>query len=119
MANWREFAIDAGMGLFRASGAHRLAAPYTRGLGAILTFHRVTLPLGESFAPNCGLEIAPEFFDSLLTHLRRRGFRILALGAALEELRAAPNLEQPFVVLTFDDGYRDFTRHALPALERR
>jgi len=31
MSNWREKVIDAGMGLFCASGAHWLAEPFTRG----------------------------------------------------------------------------------------
>jgi len=118
MANWRELAIDAGMSLFRASGAHRLAEPYTRGLGAILTFHRVRHRLQQRFEPNRGLEISIGFFDALLKHLRRRGFRILSLDAALAELFDAPNLAEPFVALTFDDGYRDLLEHALPVLER-
>lgn len=118
MTTWRELAIDAGMGLFRASGAHRLAEPYTRGLGAILTFHRVHHRLEQSFEPNRGLEISIGFFDALLKHLRRRGLRIVSLDAALAELRCAPNPAEPFVALTFDDGYRDLLEHALPILER-
>lgn len=106
------------MGLFRASGAHRLAEPYTRGLGAILTFHRVHHRLEQSFEPNRGLEISIGFFDALLEHLRRRGLRILTLDAALAELCAAPNPAEPFVTLTFDDGYRDLLEQALPVLER-
>lgn len=118
MATWRERAIEAGMGLFRASGAHRLAAPFTRGLGAALMFHRVRPDPGEAFAPNAGLEIAPAFLDALLTHLRAQGYDILSLDAALDALRAAPPPARPFVVLTFDDGYRDLVEHALPILER-
>ena len=118
MARWRDLAIEAGMGLFRASGAHRLAEPYTRGLGAILTLHRVHHRLEQSFEPNRGVEISIGFFDALLRHLRRRGFRLLSLDAALNELCGAPNPAEPFAVLTFDDGYRDLLEHALPVLER-
>jgi len=118
MATWRERAIDAGMRLFQASGAHRLAAPFTRGLGAILMFHRVRPDPGEAFAPNAGLEITPGFLDALLTHLREQGYDILSLDAALGALRAGQAPLRPFVVLTFDDGYRDLVEHALPILER-
>jgi len=118
MASWRDLAIEAGIGLFRASGAHRLAEPYTRGLGAILMFHRVHHRLEQSFEPNHGLEISIAFFEALLKHLRRRGFRLLSLDAALDELCGAPNPAEPFAVLTFDDGYRDLLEHALPVLER-
>ncbi|WP_281928254.1 polysaccharide deacetylase family protein [Methylocystis iwaonis] len=118
MASWRELAIEAGMQLFKASGAHRLAAPFTSGLGAILMFHRVRPERGEAFAPNAGLEITPQFLDATLTHLAARGYDILSLDAALDVLRAHAAPKHPFVVLTFDDGYRDLVEHALPVLER-
>jgi peptidoglycan/xylan/chitin deacetylase (PgdA/CDA1 family) len=119
MASWRERAIVAGMRLFQASGAHRLAAPFTRGLGAILMFHRVRPDPGADFAPNAGLEVTPAFLDGLLVHLRAQGYDILPLDAALGHLREGAAPARPFVVLTFDDGYRDLVDHALPILERR
>ncbi|PPD44185.1 MAG: polysaccharide deacetylase [Methylocystis sp.] len=118
MPTWRERAIEAGMEMFRASGAHRLAAPFTRGLGAILMFHRVRPAPSDRFAPNAGLEITPQFLDSLLTHLRAQGYDILSLDDALCALQASAPPARPFVVLTFDDGYRDLAEHALPILER-
>jgi peptidoglycan/xylan/chitin deacetylase (PgdA/CDA1 family) len=118
MPTWREIAIDAGMGLFRASGAHRLAEPYTRGLGAILMFHRVHHRLQRGFEPNRGLEISIDFLDALLKHLRQKGYRTLSMDDALAELRGGGDERAPFVVLTFDDGYRDLIEHVLPALER-
>jgi peptidoglycan/xylan/chitin deacetylase (PgdA/CDA1 family) len=118
MARWRDKAIDAGMRLFRASGAHKLAEPYTRGLGAILMFHRVRPRLPEAFEPNQPLEITPEFLSALLEHLRSRQYDIISLDLALERLRGGPGPDAPFVVLTFDDGYRDFVEFALPVLER-
>jgi peptidoglycan/xylan/chitin deacetylase (PgdA/CDA1 family) len=118
MTTWREFAIEAGMGFFRASGAHRLAEPYTRGLGAILMFHNVGHLESRDFAPNQGLEISADFLDELLAHLRRRGFRIVSLDDALAELQKGETDSAPFVALTFDDGYRDLAERALPVLER-
>lgn len=118
MPTWRERAIEAGMTLFRASGAHRLAAPFTRGLGAILMFHRVRPSPGHDFDPNGGLEITPEFLDRLLGHLRTRDYDILSLDAVVAIMRAAEAPARPFVALTFDDGYRDLVEHALPVLER-
>lgn len=117
MPTWRERAIDVGMEFFRASRAHRLAEPFTRGRGAILMFHRVRPPSGDAYAPNLGLEIAPRFLDALLAHVRGRGYDIVAIDEALARLRTPDS--RPFVVLTFDDGYRDFADHALPVLERR
>jgi peptidoglycan/xylan/chitin deacetylase (PgdA/CDA1 family) len=118
MARWRDKAIDAGMSLFRASGAHRLAEPYTRGLGAILMFHRVRPRLEQSFEPNQPLEVTASFLDALLRHLRARGYELATLDDALAALRSGAPRARPFAVLTFDDGYRDLVEHALPVLER-
>lgn len=118
MTTWRERAIDAGMRFFRASGAHHLAAPYTRGLGAILMFHRVRPAPADAFAPNAGLEITPQFLDRLLGRLSEMGYDLLSLDDALARLRQEEAARRPFVVLTFDDGYRDLVEHALPILER-
>ena len=118
MTTWRERAIATGLELFRASGAHRLAEPYTRGLGAVLMFHRVRPRIETAFEPNAGLEITPRFLDALLAHLRGRGYEIISLDAVVDALRSGAEPKQPFVALTFDDGYRDLVEHALPVLER-
>jgi peptidoglycan/xylan/chitin deacetylase (PgdA/CDA1 family) len=116
MARLREKMISAGFALFGATRIHRLAAPLTRGLGAILMFHHVRPWAERDFAPNRLLEITPEFLDAALGFVKARGFEIIGLEAALQRI-AAPG-ERPFVVLTFDDGYRDNVEHALPVLEK-
>jgi hypothetical protein len=112
----RDKLISAGFALFGATGIHRLAAPLTRGLGAILMFHHVRPWREQDFAPNRILEITPAFLDTALAHIKASDFEIVSLDAALER-SAAPG-ERPFVVLTFDDGYRDNVEHALPVLEK-
>jgi peptidoglycan/xylan/chitin deacetylase (PgdA/CDA1 family) len=116
MAQLREKVISAGFALFGATRLHRLAAPLTRGLGAILMFHHVRPWAERDFAPNRLLEITPQFLDATLGFVRARGFEIISLDTALQRM-AAP-AERPFVVLTFDDGYRDNVEYALPVLER-
>jgi peptidoglycan/xylan/chitin deacetylase (PgdA/CDA1 family) len=116
MAHLREKVISAGFALFGATRIHRLAAPLTRGLGAILMLHHVRPWQERDFAPNRLLEITPDFLDSALRHVKARGFDIISLDAALERIKTPG--ERPFVVLTFDDGYRDNVEHALPVLEK-
>ena len=53
-----------------------------------------------------------EILDATLALVKARGFEIIGLDTALQRI-AAPG-ERPFVVLTFDDGYRDNVEHALP-----
>lgn len=108
-------AINAGFSLFRATGAHRLAARLTRGLGAILMFHHVRPWSGPRFAPNRLLEITPDFLAATIETLKREGFDIVGLDEGLARLNG-PRQDRPFAVLTFDDGYRDNLEHALPVL---
>jgi peptidoglycan/xylan/chitin deacetylase (PgdA/CDA1 family) len=115
----RRTAIGTGFGVFRATGLHRLAAPLTRGCGAILMFHHVRPWTGDGFASNRGLEITPDYFETVILTLRDCGFEIIGLDAAIDRLgqeTAAPG--PPFAVLTFDDGYRDNLAFALPILRR-
>ncbi len=82
--------ISSGFSFFRMTGLHHLAAPLTRGAGAILMFHRVRPCERRDFAPNRLLEITPEFLDAVLTRLTALGFAIVSLDKALAILPAAP-----------------------------
>ncbi|HEX2073571.1 MAG TPA: polysaccharide deacetylase family protein [Geodermatophilus sp.] len=65
------------------------------------------------------LSVHPRMFEAQLDFLGERGFTPMTfsgLGAALRDGSALP--ERP-VVLTFDDGYADFHREALPLLAAR
>ena len=113
--------ISAGFALFGLTRLHYLAAPWTRGAGAILMFHQVRPWVERPFAPNRLLEITPEFLDAVLTRLQSLGFDIMSLDAALERLSSArigASAKRPFAVLTFDDGYNDTRDYALPVLEK-
>lgn len=113
---WRARALGAGLRALGASGLPRLAAPYTRGAGAILMFHHVRPWENSGFALNRGLEITPEFLDEVLGALRAGGFEIITVDAIATRAREVGG--RPFAALTFDDGYRDNLIHALPVLER-
>lgn len=92
----------------------RVLAPLTRGAGAILTFHRVTHDSAPLLAESAGLNITPAFLDVLLHEVKAAGYDIIALDDVSARL-ATPG--KPFVVLTFDDGYRDLRDNALPVLK--
>jgi peptidoglycan/xylan/chitin deacetylase (PgdA/CDA1 family) len=108
--------ISSGFSFFRMTGVHHLAARFTRGAGAILMFHQVRPWVERDFAPNRLLEITPAFLDAVLTRVTALGFAIVGLDQALDML--ATGVEQPFAVLTFDDGYKDTRDLALPILEK-
>jgi peptidoglycan/xylan/chitin deacetylase (PgdA/CDA1 family) len=107
----------AGLAALHHSGAARALAPRLRGLGAILMFHHVRPWVERAFAPNRLLEITPGYLDAVLGHVRQLGYTIVPLDEVPGRL-ASPRPGQPFVALTFDDGYRNNVEHALPVLRR-
>lgn len=111
--------IGWGLGFFGATGAHRLAAPFTRGPGAILMLHRVAAgpPGRPGYAPNAGLTITPDFLDATLGLVRRLGFALVDLDEAVRRLEEG-RCDEPFCAVTFDDGYRDTLTLAAPILRR-
>lgn len=105
----------AGFRAIATSRADLWLGPVARGRGLILTFHHVRPGDPGAYAPNSLLTITPDFLDRTLRLVRARGFEIIGLDAVPERLASgAP----PFVVLTFDDGYRDNAEHAAPILRR-
>ncbi|MCA0404684.1 MAG: polysaccharide deacetylase family protein [Proteobacteria bacterium] len=115
MSGLRYGAIRVALQAIAATGLDRMLGPRTRGLGCILTFHRVTHDPAPLLPENAGLYITPEFLDVALDEVKRCGYDIIALDALPE--RMAAKGERPFVVLTFDDGYKDLRDHALPVLK--
>ncbi|WP_375272197.1 polysaccharide deacetylase family protein [Sphingomonas sp.] len=79
-----------------------------RGVTTILNLHRVAPDDGSGYRP-----LAPELFNELLAFVSRR-FHVTTI-AALDQPAAR---DRPRMVLSFDDGYRDFFTHAMPLLAR-
>lgn len=81
----------------------------------ILTYHRI----GHFERPTAdrGVYCNLSFFRRQMRFLARFGYRVLPLAEAREGLLGRRPLPRRAVVLTFDDGYRDFYEHALPVLE--
>lgn len=103
------------------SGADRLLAPLTRGVGVVFMLHRVRPSADDGFGPNRILEITPEFLDQTIRLVVARGFDVVSLDDVHARLREG-DFDRPFACFTFDDGYRDnrdfaypiFRRHNLP-----
>jgi peptidoglycan/xylan/chitin deacetylase (PgdA/CDA1 family)/GT2 family glycosyltransferase len=105
------------------------AAPLVRWLGAtdaepdvvqtealpILMYHRIA----EDGPPDTErYRVAPRAFQEQLRYLWNAGFRSVSLAEWREALHRRQPLPGRCVLLTFDDGYRDFLANAWPLLER-
>ena len=91
---------------------HNLTHPM---LGRILMLHRVVEQRSES--KNRVLEITPLFLEQTICDYRRQGYRFVSIDEACDIISKG-HTKQPFVCLTFDDGYRDNYTVALPLLKR-
>jgi peptidoglycan/xylan/chitin deacetylase (PgdA/CDA1 family) len=117
MTGMKAAVIKAAMsGLYR-TGAHRLVAPYTQGLGLILTLHRVKPTEPRAFEPNRALEISPEFLEAVLDQVEEADLDVVTLDEAVQRLRAGEG--RRFVCFTFDGAYRDTLTYAYPIFKRR
>jgi len=99
------------------SGAHRMLRPLLGGVGAILTLHHVRPPRPDAFQPNRLLEVTPQFLEDVIRGLRRSDTDIVTLDEMHRRLKEQ-DFRRRFVCLTFDDGYRDNARYALPILRK-
>lgn len=99
-----------------APGLARLIRRSSKAKGVIFTLHRVLPEPPASFSPNAILQITPDFLEAVIVRARAAGFDIVDLDEATRRLDDPD--AAPFVVLTFDDGYRDNLVHALPILRK-
>lgn len=82
----------------------RLMRLHRAGVTTILNLHRVGPDDGSSYRP-----LAAPLFDELLSFVTRE-FSVVTFGE-LNEPAAKPKL-----ILSFDDGYRDFVTQAMPIM---
>lgn len=77
----------------------------------ILCYHR----LGSGVSK---MIVSPAGFEAQMAWLVRHGYRVVRLADVAGFLAGRRPLPQRSVVLTFDDGYESFYRHAFPVLKR-
>jgi peptidoglycan/xylan/chitin deacetylase (PgdA/CDA1 family) len=116
VAGLKKLVLRTGMEALYFSGAHRFLRPLLGGVGAILTLHQVRPPRRDAFQPNRLLEVTPAFLEDVLRGLRRTHVDIVTLDEMHRRL-VERDFRRRFVCFTFDDGYRDNLRYALPILK--
>ncbi len=82
------------------------------GMPLVLMYHSVEPYQADPYL----VTVSPPRFEQQMHWLARRGLR----GASVRDVLAAraAGAGKGLVGLTFDDGYTDFARHALPVLQR-
>ncbi len=100
---------------YQRSWSARLRAArdwFSRNRIRILTYHSISSTPGDRLA------IDPERFSAQMQYLADCGYDVISLERACELLGAEESDRRRKIVLTFDDGYRDFVTTAAPVLRR-
>jgi peptidoglycan/xylan/chitin deacetylase (PgdA/CDA1 family) len=96
----------------------RLAAWWNRQRVVILCYHGVTERSKRHPSDAHGLHIRADRFEKQLDYLRRN-YKVISLAEFVKACQNKAPLPDYSVVLTFDDGYRNFLTCALPRLAAR
>jgi peptidoglycan/xylan/chitin deacetylase (PgdA/CDA1 family) len=104
--------------LLHKLGITRLAAWWNRKRVIILCYHGVTERFKRHPADHNGLHVRADRFEAQLDYLRRH-YQVISLAEFIEARKSNVPLPDRSVVLTFDDGYRNFLTGALPRLIAR
>lgn len=109
---------------FDRAGTLHLVGPLFRRFSGrhekipILMYHSVAEEDESATRPYYRTATAPSQFLQQMTWLHEQGYRSVSLASAVELLQAGGSSAAKTVVITFDDGYRNFCQHAFPALEQ-
>lgn len=92
----------------------------SRGPGRIpiLMYHSVADEDESAIRPYFRIAINPSQFLNHMRWLHEQAYQSVSLASAISLLREGDNAAAKKVVITFDDGYRNFVEHAFPALEQ-
>lgn len=80
----------------------------------ILMYHHIT---NDPNHRNSSLAVRPEVLEQQISYLLEKGYVFLTLSQALDNFNAGLSFNKT-LVLTFDDGYRDFYEQAYPILKK-
>src|SRR6266496_3149617 len=82
----------------------------------ILMYHSISVDAETGVTPYYRLTTSPRRFREHMQQIRDTGHSVVSLDEALDTLTRAPDA-RGMVVLTFDDGFRDFLTNAWPILD--
>jgi peptidoglycan/xylan/chitin deacetylase (PgdA/CDA1 family) len=83
----------------------------------ILMYHSVAEENEAGMHPYYRTATAPRVFEAQMESLRQSGFSVIGLTEAISRFRE-PKAGKSSVVITFDDGFRNFYTNAFPILNR-
>ncbi len=84
----------------------------------VLMYHYIRSGISAADTLAYGLSISPEQLDQQLSFIEQNGYQTISLNDLSDALENKTPLPPRSVILTFDDGYRDFYTTAFPLLKK-
>jgi peptidoglycan/xylan/chitin deacetylase (PgdA/CDA1 family) len=84
----------------------------------ILMYHSISEPASDSRHPYFGTVTSPAVFEQQMRYLHDNGFQTLSPADIFANGETSVRLVRKPVIITFDDGFRDFYTHAQPILAK-
>jgi len=84
----------------------------------VLVYHNVAPHRMGETRTQTEADVRPETFEAEMAYLRDHGIAVVPLQRLVEALEGRAAMQEPAVVLAFDDGWESQYRHALPILRR-
>jgi peptidoglycan/xylan/chitin deacetylase (PgdA/CDA1 family) len=102
--------------LFLCHPVARILDRKSRARVPVLMYHSISDNLFAKSQPYYQINTSPDVFSRQMRWLRHNGYRTMNLTEMLAAMDAGQNLSKT-VVITFDDGYRDFYTDGLPVMK--
>lgn len=111
------FRFDRFATLYVANPLRRLAFVSNPSI-PILMYHSISDDAENGVHPYYRTATSPQRFAAQIKYLHDNGYRTASLTETVRHVQGQPAVTDKRVVVTFDDGYRDFYRQAFPVLNQ-
>jgi len=88
-----------------------------KGLGSIITLHRVFPAEAKKLQPNENLKVSPFFLEKFIVDALHKGYVFISLDQMYDVLSGNGAVSK-FIVLTLDDGYADNFIYGFPIFKK-
>jgi peptidoglycan/xylan/chitin deacetylase (PgdA/CDA1 family) len=90
----------------------RLENLHSSNLLTVLNLHRVSPNQNSTFKP-----MKPHLFEKLIVFCKKK-FNIVTFSELKDLAETAKKLDRPNLIISFDDGYKDFIEYTMPILHK-
>jgi peptidoglycan/xylan/chitin deacetylase (PgdA/CDA1 family) len=112
-----DFRLDRLATLYLVSPFLRLAKGNEPSV-PILMYHNITDEDESNAHAYYRTKTSPAMFAAQMKYLHKSGYKTCSLAQAMQQVQNQSQAAAKLVVITFDDGYRDFYHHAFPVLNQ-